>query len=129
MGAYTERVVHVSAALLLSAYSAYRLLHVPPDIIVFTRKLWFGMEVPLRSPANLCKLLEVLDVIEATGFTVLQEQSWDRRSRAIDYYPGHTERGDDCFHCDLFDRQNIDENMAGRRSSATLFVLGYLECG
>lgn len=72
--AYTERVVRVCVALLLSPYREYRLWKVPPDIIDFAREVGLVMEVPLSSPANVREFLEFSHFIGATEFTAMPEQ-------------------------------------------------------
>lgn len=55
--AYTERVVHVCAAMLTSTYYSYCLWYVPSDIFYFPRYLGMVMEVPIGSRANVRKVL------------------------------------------------------------------------
>lgn len=44
------------------------------------------MEVPLWSLANVRKMLELLDLTDATKFTALPEQCHDRQALAIYYH-------------------------------------------
>lgn len=71
--AFKERVVRLSAALLLAVYSEYRLWFVPPDVVAFPHEVGFSMEVQLGSRANLREVLELLSVVESTNFTMLPE--------------------------------------------------------
>ena len=95
MVAYTERVVRICSALLMTAYSQYRIWYLSPTVIRFARELGMNMEIPLGSTANVRELLEMLDVIESTRFEALPS-SWNEPvSRSIDYRPGRSgPRGD-----------------------------------
>lgn len=53
------------------------------------------MKVPLGSRTNVREVLKFFDVIEATDFITLPEQSRDRQSREIKYHPDRTGCGDD----------------------------------
>lgn len=93
--AYTERVVRVCDALLFSAYEKFFLWYVPPDVIKFTRQFIMAMKVSLGSHSNVRKLLELLNVIEATHFSTLPD-TWRKRTyRAIDCHPGPVKEGAD----------------------------------
>ena len=90
MVAYTERVFHISSALLMAAYSQYRLLYVWPTVIRLARELGMGMAVTLGSATNVRELLEMLDIIDSTRLESLQESWSERVSRSVDYHPGRS---------------------------------------
>ena len=91
--AYTERVVRICSALLMAAYSQYRLWYVSPTVIRFARELGMGMAVPPRSAANVRELLEMLDINESTRFESLPDSWSERVSRSVDYHPGRSGPG------------------------------------
>lgn len=125
---YTERVICVCPSLLTPTYDEYRLWYVPPDIISFARELGMAMELPLGSRANVRELFEMIEVIKSTRFQDLPATWSDRRSLALDYHPGRTERGGDFLYYDPWSRQKIDEQAAASRASATRVILDDLEC-
>lgn len=77
----------ICVGILLSAYGEYRLCHVPPDIIGFTRELGIAMEVALGSGANVLEVLVLLDIMQSNRFADLPESWSDRTLRSIDYHP------------------------------------------
>lgn len=129
MVAYTEREIHVFAALMIAAYDEYRLLYVTHDIISFTGEVGMAMEVPLGSHANARELFAMLEVIESSRFQDLPDEWSDRGSRELEYDPRRTERGGDFLYYDPWRRQNLDEQTATSRASATRVVPAELECG
>ena len=48
--AITERVLRAVAMMMYEAYDLYRLWYLPPDIIMFARRLGFGMSRSLGAP-------------------------------------------------------------------------------
>lgn len=54
----------------------------------FAHELGFAMEMRLCSCANVHEVMEVLEVIDATGFTTLPEQWRDCHSLLIYHHPG-----------------------------------------
>lgn len=91
--AYTERLVCVCHALLYSAYAEYVLLFVPPDGIKFPRQPGMSTEVELGSRANSRLLLEILDVIESTQYSLVPGTWCEPRYRSIYYHPGPVDEG------------------------------------
>lgn len=81
------------------------------DIIRFARQLGMVMEVALGSRANICEVMEMLDVLESTRFQSLPGAWSDRTSRSIQYYPGPTGRWADYVLNDPWIRHKIDDNI------------------
>lgn len=77
--AYTERVVRVFNTSLFSSYEEFMLWYVPSDINKLAHQLEMAMEVSLSSRANVCELLELVDVIESTQVSSLPD-TWRKRT-------------------------------------------------
>lgn len=129
MVAYIECGVRGCVALLLAAYSEYHLWYVPTEIIAFAQELGFVIEVPVGYSTNIRQVLDLLDIIEATDFTTLQEQCRDRQSLVIYYHTGRTIREGDCVFYDPCRGHKIDERSARMPADATRIISDDLECG
>lgn len=69
-----------------------------------------AMEAALGSSANGGEVIEVLDIVEATGFELLLSD-WRRTSKkSFDYRPGRTWLGADYVYYDQFELAKTTED-------------------
>ena len=135
--AYTERVVRICSGLLFDVYDTFRLWWVPPDVIAFARQLEHGMVTALGSESNVCELLELLSVVEATAFDEMPEGWRDRitfnPNRRVDHHSGRrsatTDRGADFIYYDPWQRVKISKSTAESRAAVARVVPDDLPLG
>lgn len=84
------------------------LWYVPVDIIAFARELGMALAVPFGSRENVCKLMELLKVIESTRYDLLPTVWRNRKNRAVDHHLSRCEVGGDFVYCDPFGRRKIE---------------------